>query len=65
MDNDLFDFRHDFNIFDITLIGVIRKIASVFAVAFDYVAEECNLLYAIVLILGNSTAEQIILVCIL
>lgn len=63
MDNDLFDFCHDFNTFDITLTasnGDRRKIASVFAVAFDSVAEECNLLYAIVLILGNSAAKQII-----
>ena len=49
--------------FDITLIAsnvAIRKIASGFAVAFEYVAEGCKLLYAIVLILGNSTAKQII-----
>lgn len=60
MDNDLFD-CHNFNTFDTTLIAsnvAIRKIAG-FAVAFDYVAERCNLLYAIVLILGNSTAKQV------
>lgn len=49
-----------FNTFDIILIAShrdIRQIVSVFAVAFDYVVEECNLLYAIALILGNSAAK--------
>lgn len=68
MDNDLFD-CHNFNTFDTTLIApnvAIRKIAG-FTVAFDYVAERCNLLYAIVLVLGNLLLSRLllILVCIL
>jgi len=62
MEDDLFDFCRDFNTFGITLItsnGDKKKIASVVAVAFDYVAEECKLLCAVVLIAGNSTAKQI------
>lgn len=35
------------------------KLTSGFAVALDSVAEECNLLYASVLIQGNATAKQI------
>lgn len=48
------------NTFDATLVpsnGDTRT--SVFAVAFEPVAEECNLLCAFVLIQGNATAKQI------